>query len=188
MGRERVTSRADAERKAALAAGRSLKGVSDNETSSVATPAKRHGDDLVNLKKKLPLQKRVCTEKVGHDDEESEIQYVGTSRFNKKQFCDKLKYICSHNGNTHIGYFDWLTLGRTIGYNYKAVPSHCTFASGWWDSPVTESPQQQVDVNPSSSTLRDNKQDEQVVVPALSLQQASTTVATNPTTKKKILN
>ena len=34
--------------------------------------------------------------------------------------------------------------------SFSAVLSHCTFAAGWWDSHVTKSQLQQVDVNPSS--------------------------------------
>ncbi len=41
-------------------------------------------------------------------------------------------------------------MGSWAGMCFYALLTHCTFAAGGWDSHVTESQLQQVDVNPSS--------------------------------------
>ena len=58
MGRGKITSRAEGEkRKAAAVAKQSLKEGSAEITSSVASAAKHPGEDFVYSKKELPLQK-----------------------------------------------------------------------------------------------------------------------------------
>jgi len=66
-----------------------------------------------------------------------------------KQFCDTLHKKYSGKSESQGDCFAWNTLGCQVELDFSVVPSHCTFAAGWWGFHVTESQLQQVDVNPS---------------------------------------
>jgi len=280
MGRQKITSRAELEkRNAAAAAKQSLKG-SAKKTSTVASAAKRRGEDLVYSKKVLPLQKRLRIDKSVQEKKASGIQLLGchlqesvdddmketnllevsgegkklavegaetlipvedkrqlhsreplvrskkssgtkvdvkqsseawwelkdSPAYNMKPFCNALREKLSGKSESQGEYFLWNVLGREIGICFNALPSHCTFASGRWDSHVTESQLQQVDVNSSSDqqcgssdciveldgqSVEDHPsstsphEDQQVAVQAPALEQASVTVAVSPKIKLK---
>jgi len=63
-----------------------------------------------------------------------------------KLFVDTLHKKCSGKSASQGEYFDWITLGNEVALGFLALPSHCTFAAGWWDSHVTESLLQPVNV------------------------------------------
>ncbi len=69
--------------------------------------------------------------------------------YNMKPFCKALHKKCSGKSESQGYYYDWNTMGCEIGMCFYVVLSHCTFAAGWWDSNVTVSQLQQVDINPS---------------------------------------
>ncbi len=259
MGREKITSRAELEkRNAAAAAKESLKDGSAKKTSIVASAAKCPRGDLVYSKRELPLQKRLCIDKSVQekkasgkklavegaetlipvkdkrqlysreplvrskkssgpkvDVKQSSVEcgtVVDSPLFDMKKlklFDDTLRKKCSGKSESQGDYFDWKTLGHEVALSFWALPSHCTFASGRWDSHVTESQLQQVDVNPSfdqqcsssdcivesdGQSVEDHPsstsphEDEQVAVQAPTLEQASVTVAVRPRIKlKKVL-
>jgi len=66
-----------------------------------------------------------------------------------KLFGDTLCKQCSGKSASQGEYYDWNIMGHDIGICFWALPSHCTFAAGWWDSHVTVSQLHQLDVNPS---------------------------------------
>ena len=66
-----------------------------------------------------------------------------------KQFGDTFCKKCSGKSESQGDYYDWNTMGCEIGMCFSAVLSHCTFAAGWWDSHITVSQLQQLDVNQS---------------------------------------
>ena len=269
MGRQRVTSRPKPEqRKAAVAANRSLNEDSENKTSFVASAAKRPvddsvhraaldkrkaagaaeaslkedskkkksspasaaskrpGRDLVYSKKKLPLQKRLCIDKVGqdkqlsgkqrldspvnlcdspvslcdspmslcdspvslcdtdaspqvHDKVSTHLETVGDDSdddllqssvgHDMMKFCATLHQKCSGRSNLQGEFLDWKTLGHGIGYGFSAIPSHCTFAGGRWDSHIIESAIQSV--NSKNAPI----EDEEIPSKAATLQEASVT-------------
>jgi len=255
MGRQRVTSRPKPEqRKAAVAANRSLNKDSENKTSFVASAAKRPvddsvhraaldkrkaagaaeaslkedskkkksspasaaskrpGRDLVYSKKKLPLQKRLCIDKVGqdkqlsgkqrpdspvnlcdspvslcdspmrlcdspvslcdtdaspqvYDEVSTHLETVGDDSdddllqssvvYDMMEFCATLRQRFSRRSDLQGEFFDWKTLGHGIGYGFSAIPSHCTFAGGRWDSHIIESAIQSV--NSKNAPIEDEE-------------------------------
>jgi hypothetical protein len=89
-----------------------------------------------------------------------------------KLFVDTLHKKCSGKSASQGEYFDWITLGCEVALGFSALPSHCTFAAGRWDSHVTESLLQPVYVNTSSKSPHEHQL---VAVEAPALQQASIT-------------
>jgi len=143
----------------------------------------------------------------GRQSSEAWWELKDSPAYNMKPFCNALREKLSGKSESQGEYFLWNVLGHEIGICFNALPSHCTFASGRWDSHVTESQLQQVDVNSSSDqqcgssdclveldgqSVEDHPsstsphEDQQVAVQAPALEQASVTVAVSPKIKQKL--
>jgi len=126
--------------------------------------------------------------------------------YNMKQFGKALCKKCSGKSESQGDYYDWNTMGHEVGMCFSAIPSHCIYAAGRWDSHVIECQLQQVDINPSSDqqsgssdciveldgqsvkdhpSLNSPHEDQQVAVEAPTLERASKTVPFSPKIKLK---
>jgi len=103
-------------------------------------------------------------------EENAKLPLFDTEKLNL--FIDTLKKKCSIKGASQGEYLDWITLGREVALGFWALPSHCTFAAGRWDSHVIESLLQPVNVHTSSKSPHEHQM---VLVEAPALQQSSDT-------------